>query len=91
MLKKIKKILFPPNKTLYYGKYQGTFSYWRLLLWNLRHPGRLYNRWRYGQLFKINSIRKSSFKKKLANIVIKNGVTKNKAVAVPSGNTVKET
>ena len=68
MLKKIKKILFPPNKTLYYGKCQGTFSYWRLLLWNLRHPGRLYNRWRYGQLFKINSIRKSSFKKKLSLI-----------------------
>ena len=31
-----------------------------------------------------------SFKKKCANIVIKNGVTKNNAVAVPRGNTVKE-
>ena len=32
-----------------------------------------------------------SFKKNLANIVIKKVVTKNKAVAVPNGNTVKET
>ena len=33
----------------------------------------------------------SSFKKILANIVIKKGETKNKAVAVAKGNTVKET
>ena len=32
-----------------------------------------------------------SFKKIFANIVIKKGVTKNRAVAVPKGNTVKET
>jgi hypothetical protein len=32
----------------------------------------------------------SSFKKKCANIVIKKGVTKNKAVAVPKGNTVSD-
>ena len=31
-----------------------------------------------------------SFKKKCANIVIKKGVTKNKAVANPKGNTVNE-
>ena len=33
----------------------------------------------------------SSFKKKCANIVMRNGVTKNKAVAVLRGNTAKET
>ena len=32
----------------------------------------------------------SSFKKKCANIVIKKGVTKNKAVANPTGKTVNE-
>ena len=32
----------------------------------------------------------SSFKKKCANIVIKKGVTKNKAVANPKGKTVNE-
>ena len=31
-----------------------------------------------------------SFKKNFANIVIKKGVTKNKAVAVPKGSTVSE-
>ena len=31
-----------------------------------------------------------SFKKNFANIVIKKGVTKNKAVAVTKGNTVRE-
>ena len=31
-----------------------------------------------------------SFKKNFANIVIKKGVTKNKAVAVPKGKTVSE-
>ena len=33
----------------------------------------------------------SSFKKKCANIVIRKGVTKNKAVAVLRGKTAKET
>ena len=65
---KIKNILLPPDPDLYYGGHYGSFSYWRLFLWNLRHPGRLYNRMRYGQLFKVKSIRKSVFKKRLLEL-----------------------
>jgi len=68
VLQTIKNILLPSDPDLHYGGHYGSFSYWRLFLWNLTHPGRLYNRMRYGQLFKINSIRKSVFKKRLLEL-----------------------
>ena len=36
MLQTIKNILLPPDPDLYYGGHYGSFSYWRLFLWNLR-------------------------------------------------------
>ena len=88
MLEKIKKIIkqiiLPSNKSLYYGRYQGSVSNWRLLLWNLRHPGRLYNRFRYGQLFKINSMRKSSFKKIVLVLVQLPNFPRSGSVLVPT-------
>ena len=74
---KIKKIFLPPDPELYYGELLGSFSYWRLFLWNLKNPGRLFNRIRYGQLFKFNSIRKSDFKKKLLVLKENNIISEN--------------
>ena len=49
----------------YYGRYKGSFSLWRILVWTIFHPGRLYNLFRFGQLFKLNSVRKKRLKGKL--------------------------
>ena len=66
--KKLKNYLLPQNPDLYYGELNGSFNYWRIFLWNLRHPGRSFNRFRYGQLFKLNSYRKASFKKEISEM-----------------------
>jgi len=65
---KIKDILLPSDGKLYYGSNKGGFSFWRLLFWNLLRPGRLYNRLRFNQLFKINFINISKFKRELKRL-----------------------
>ena len=68
---KIKTILSPfilyqnRDGNIYYGEYIGSFNFWRIFLWNIFHPARLYNRFRHGQLFKFNKQRAIKFKKNL--------------------------
>ena len=68
---KLKKLLLPfmiyhrYDDHYYYGRYKGSFSLWRILVWTIFHPGRLYNLFRFGQLFKLNSVRKKRLKGKL--------------------------
>ena len=52
---------------LYYGKYKGSFNFWRLFLWNLFHPGRIYNRLVFGQLFALKNKKIKNFKKELSS------------------------
>ena len=72
--KKIKNILSPlliyhrEDNLFYYGNYKGSFNFWRILLWNLFHFGRLYNRFRFGQLFQLDFKRRKKFKKKLLQL-----------------------
>lgn len=72
--KKIKNILSPlliyhrEDNLFYYGNYKGSFNFWRMLVWNLFHFGRLYNKFRFGQLFKLDFKRRKKFKKKLLQL-----------------------
>ena len=74
LIKKIKNILSPlliyhrEDNLFYYGNCKGSFNFWRILLWNLFHFGRLYNRFRFGQLLKLDSKRRKKFKKKLLQL-----------------------
>ena len=61
----IENILLPSNSKYYYGELKGSFNYWRIFIWNIFNPGRLFNRLKYGQLIKSISFRKSLFQKKL--------------------------
>tara|TARA_Y100000590_G_scaffold466578_1_gene642491 strand:- start:3123 stop:4286 length:1164 start_codon:yes stop_codon:yes gene_type:complete len=68
---KLKKLLLPlmiyyrDDNHYYYGRYKGSFSFLRILVWTIFHPGRLYNLFRFGQLFKFNSVRKKRLEEKL--------------------------
>ena len=54
----IENFLLPSNSKYYYGELKGSFSYWRIFIWNIFNPGRLLNRLKYGQLFKSISFKK---------------------------------
>ena len=51
----------------YYGNYKGSFNLLRIFSWIISHPGRLYNLFKFGQLFKFNSYRRFKFKRALQN------------------------
>lgn len=67
MLKKIKSFL--PHKIedqFHYGDFKGSFNFLRQLSWNICHPYRLINRFRWLNFFKSNNSKKREFKQELS-------------------------
>ena len=70
----LKKIIYPAliyqkeDGYLYYGKYKGSFNFWRVFLWNLFHPGRVYNRLVFGQLFNFKNKKIKKLKNELSSL-----------------------
>ena len=68
---KLKKVLNPirfynhEDQEFYYGEYKGSFNLLRIISWITLHPGRMYNLFKFGQLFKFNAYRKLKFQKRL--------------------------
>ena len=59
---------FTPHKVndkKHYGKFIGSFNFIRLLSWNIFHPNRLINRFRWNTLFNYKSSKVKKYKKNL--------------------------